>query len=591
MTPIELNQRFTFDQYVLGQSNRLAAAAGRRVAEMPGQAYNPLFIYSGSGLGKTHLLNAIGHHARRLHPNFTVAYYTLENFLDLALELIEAGEREDLRARLERIGFLLLDDVQFLADRLAAQDELLRVWDEVSARGGQVVLASDRPPAEINGLDQRLLSRFSGGLIADIGVPDYETRVAIVNRKASEHSHTLAPGVAEALAKYSFRNVRELQGGLNKVIAIQDLDRREVSADEVPQLFGQTHTDRDEFTGFLSDISGVVTEALSQTMPETRLADAILRWQGEGYSTRRLEAALAAPPSEAEIEGFLKHYAQDIARLREIEAEIRNIEPDASELARGDLFRTPDRLVDAEVLLANVRERNRPLPGPPVGCSFELLSLPAAAFALRAARAVAEQPNERYNPFLVHGAEASERTRLLAALAHALAEQLPNRPVAFVPGQHFASELIQAIEQNCVDSWRARYRNAAAFVLDDIEDLIGTERAQEELFHIFEELKRGGVQLAFGSLVPPGQLSELDERLRTRLESGLVVGIEDEQDRKKGREEEREDGTPPMENLAAIELEVMSNAGESEIDDWFLSREKVVWTWPYLEDWLVEELD
>ena len=224
MTPIELNHRFTFDHYVVGQANRLAAAAGRRVAEMPGQAYNPLFIYSGSGLGKTHLLNAIGHHARKLHPNFTVVYYTLEHFLEYALELIEAGEREELRERVERMGFLLLDDVQFLADRLAAQDELLRVWDEVSARGGQVVLASDRPPAEINGLDQRLLSRFSGGLIVDIGVPDYETRVAIVNRKAHEIGQELGPGVAEALAKLSFTNVRELQGGLNKLAAIQDLD-------------------------------------------------------------------------------------------------------------------------------------------------------------------------------------------------------------------------------------------------------------------------------------------------------------------------------------------------------------------------------
>ncbi|MGH7471350.1 MAG: DnaA ATPase domain-containing protein, partial [Longimicrobiales bacterium] len=582
MTPLELNQRFTFDQYVVGQANRLAAAAGRRVAEMPGQAYNPLFIYSGSGLGKTHLLNAIGHHARRLHPNFTVAYYTLENFLDLALELIEAGEREDLRARVERIGFLILDDVQFLADRLAAQDELLRVWDEVSARGGQVVLASDRPPAEINGLDQRLLSRFSGGLIADIGVPDYETRVAIVNRKANEHGHTLAQGVAEALAKYSFRNVRELQGGLNKVIAIQDLDKREVRADEVGQLFGKVLIDDNEFSGFLSDISGVVTEALAQTMPETRLADAILRWQGEGYSTRRLEAALATPPSEAEIEGFLEHYAQDVERLRQIEDEIRVIEPEAPELARGDLFRTPDRLVDAEVLLANIRERNRPLPCAPPDCSFELLTLPPDAFALRAARAVAEQPSESYNPFLVHGPEAGARSQLLAALANALAQRLPERSVAFVRGEQFGHELIQAISHNCVDSWRARYRNAAAFILDEIEGLIGTERAQEELFHLFEELKRRGVQLVFGSLVPPGHLRELDERLRTRLESGLVVGIEEENDRKRAGEEEQAALESRIENKAAIELEVLSTAGESEIDDWFLSREKVVWTWPYL---------
>ncbi len=585
--PIELNHRFTFDHYVVGQANRLACAAGRRVAEMPGQVYNPLFVYSGSGLGKTHLLNAIGHHARKLHPNFTVVYYTLEHFLDVALELIESGEREELRTRVERIGFLLLDDVQFLAGRLAAQDELLRAWDAVSARGGQVVLASDRPPAEINGLDQRLLSRFSGGLIADIGIPDYETRVAIVNRKASETGQNLAPGVAQALAKLSFNNVRELQGGLNKVAAIQDLDRREVSAKEIPALFEHTRSlQGDEFSGFLSEVSGTVNEVISQSVPEARLADAILHWQAEGFSTRRLELALVAPPTESEIDDFLAQYERDIARLQHLEAEIRVIEPEAPELVRGDLFRTPDRLRDAEILLANVRERNRPLPAPPADHSFDTLALPADSFALRAARAVSEQPSERYNPFLAYDAKGVGKTALLGALANELARRLPERPIAFINGQHFAAELIQAIEQNCVDSWRARYRNAAAFVLDDIEGLIGTERAQEELFHLFEALKRAGVQLAFGSMAPPARLTGLDERLRTRFDSGLVVAIDERND--EPRSVKKEESAPKVE-LAV--LEVLSTEGESALDEWFLSREKVVWNWPYLEDWLNEELE
>lgn len=587
MTPIELDQRFTFDNFVVGQANRLAGAAGRKVAETPGQAYNPLFIYSASGLGKTHLLNAVAHHARKLHPNLVIVYDTLAHFLDEALTLIQAGDRDTLRQNLEKIGFLLLDDVQFLAERRAAQEELIKAWDASITRGGQIVLASDRPPSEINGLDDRLLSRFSGGLIADMGAPDYETRVAIVNRKASESGHTLEPGVAEALAKYAFGNVRELQGGLNKLFAIQDLDGRQVGVKEIAGLLGMPRKTMDEFSGFLDDISGTVTQVISHSLSEAKIAEAILRWQGDGFSTRRLEAGLVSPPSEAEVDDFLDQYARDAELLLDIESEIRRLEPKAPELGRTDLFRTPDRLSDAEELLEKVRERNRPLPAPPPGRSFETLFLPSDSFALRAARAVAEQPGKKYNPLFVHGPEGKGKTTLLAALANELAARRPDAPVAFVHGKAFASEVIHAIDRNCVDAWRARYCEAGAFFLDDVETLIGTERAQEELFHLFEQLKRNGAQLAFGSQFPPGELTELDDRLRTRLESGLVISIE----------ERSPEGGPQVADPAArrrewlTAVEATSTEGESSIDDWFLSREKVVWSWPYLEDWLVEELE
>jgi chromosomal replication initiation ATPase DnaA len=586
MTAIDLDQRYTFDNFVVGQNNKLAAAAGRKVATNPGQAYNPLFIYSSSGLGKTHLLNAVAHHARRLHPNLVIVYDTLGHFLDEALALIQAGERDTFHKNVERIGFLLLDDVQFLAERRAAQEELLRAWDTAIARGGQIVLASDRPPGEINGLDERLMSRFSGGLIADIGTPDYETRVAIVNRKAIEDGQILEPGVSEALAKHSFGNVRELQGGLNKVFAIQDLDARQVTAAEIPALFGAARQTVDEFGGFLSDVSGTVTEVIAHTLAEARIAEAIMRWQGEGYSTRRLEAALASPPSEAEVDAFLEHYAKDVERLQQIEREIRQLEPNAPELARADLFRTPDRSADADELLQEVRERNRPLPAPPAGRSFDTLFSTADSFAVRAARAVAEQPGQKYNPFFVHGPEGRGKTTLLAALANELATNRPEQPVAFVHGKQFAAELIQAIDRNCVGAWRTRYGQAGAFVLDDVDSLIGTERAQEELFRLFEELKRKGAQLAFGSEAAPGALTELDDRLRTRLESGLVVAIDE---RSPDSAAQSDAAARRREWLAAVDA--TSTEGESDIDEWFLSREKVVWNWPYLEDWLIEDLE
>ena len=587
MTPLELNQRFTFDNFVVGQANRLAAAAGRRVAENPGQAYNPLFVYSGSGLGKTHLLNAIGNRASKLHPNLRIVYDTLVHFLDEALQMISAGQREAFRSEVAGIQFLLLDDVQFLTDRLTAQEELLRAWDVIISAGGQVVLASDRPPGDINGLDERLLSRVSGGLIADIGVPDYETRVAIVNRKVTEGGQTLSPGVAEALAKVSFSNVRELQGGLNRLFAVQDIDSRQVVADEVAAIFGQPKPQSSEFGGFLDEISGTVGQRIAHTIVEGKIAEAIMLWQGEGFSIRRLEAALESPPGEDAIDDFLAHYVQDATRLREIEQSIRELEPGAPELNRTDLFRSPDHVADAESLLAAVRERNRPLPAPPTGRSFETLSLPADSFAVRAARLAAEQPGEKYNPFFVYGPEGTGKTTLLAALANALAERNSLLPVAFVHGRQFAAEVIQSIEQNCVDAWRARYRRISALVLDDIDELIGTERGQEELFHLFEDLRRAGAQLAFGGVDRPAQLNGLEERLRTRLESGLVVSID-----------ERSVEAPPAAEAQARRAEWLAAAdaaavetGEPAIDDWFLSHERVIWRWPYLEDWLVEELE
>ena len=585
MTPIALDPRLTFDNFVVGQANRLTAAAGRRIAEIPAHAYNPLFIYGGSGVGKTHLLNAIGHHAHRLHPNLNVVSDTLNSFLDDLLQVMRSGNREALQQRLSKIDFLLLDDVQFLGDRRAEQEELLRAWDSITSRGGQVVMVSDRPPTEIQGLDQRLASRFSGGLIADMGAPDYETRVAIVKRKAADRQQDLGPGVPEALAKISFDNVRELQGALNKLLALQDIDGRVVGAGEIAAMFGKPRTKVvDEFTGFLSEITGTVEEVVTQTIADTKLSAAIFKWKGEGFSTRRLEAALSKPPAEDELDSFIEQYEHDVARVRDIEREIRSIEPNAPELARPDLFRLPDRLADAEELLHIVRERNRPLPAPPPGRSFETLFLQSDSFALRAAKAVADDPGEKYNPFYLFGPEGLGKTTLLAALANEIKERKPNKPVAFVHAKHFATEVVEAIERNSVESWRERYAEASVFVLDDIDGLVGTERAQEELFHLFEALQRNGAQLAFGAEKHPRDYPGLDDRLRTRLESGLVVSIE-----------ERSSESTPLfdpktrrkEWLAAVDA--TTTEGESEVDDWFKSHEKVLWKWPYLEDWLIEE--
>lgn len=586
MTPdsmsLGLDPRNTFDSYIVGTANRLAAAAAKRVAEAPGAAYNPLFLYAESGLGKTHLIMAIGNHIHRVHENIEVVYDTLEHLMEGVMEAIQAGDRDAFRARLRGASVLLLDDVQFLAGRRGAQEELLRSWDALTARGGQVVLASDRPPAEIDGLDQRLLSRFSGGLMADLSVPDYETRVAIARHKAEERGHLLSAGVAEALAKHAFGNVRELQGALNRIIAVQELDRRPVSAEEVADLLGRPAelSGRDEFGSFMEEVTGTLGQAIPPATPEQRIADAVLRWEADGYRTRRLEAVLNEEVTDEGADELLASFEETVTRLREIAAKIRELDPAASELSRLDVLRNPDRIEEAESILEHVRERMRPLPPPPEEPRFEQLTLDRELLAVRAARAVAQQPGDRYNPFFVHAPPGAGKTSLVTALALLFRERDRDAEIGFLTGEDFAVELIGALKRNQVDSWRARYRRARLLIIDGIDPLGQTERAQEELFHFFDNARRAGVQLVFTADRAPHELSGFEDRLRTRLESGLVVDLKP---------------SAPDESLGA-ELDA---AGEAEVggepalqvDDWFLNREKLLWHWPYLQDSLVQDLE
>lgn len=300
MVATDLDPRFTFETFVVGPANRLAAAAARRVADAPGTSYNPLFIYSSSGLGKSHILNGIAHHAARAHPGFGVVYVTVESFLNELTQAIQAGSEQALRDRYQELHILLLDDVQFFTGQNEAQEMLLRLLDGMSKSGGQVVLASDRPPSDINGLDERLLTRFSGGLIVDIGAPEYETKVAILRKKAEERGQTFEVGVAEALAKHAFKSIRELAGALNKILAIQELEGRQVAEDEIEALAGLEEKEPtegpiagqkilDEFGSFIEREEAPWRRLLRETAEI---------FEKDGYSGKRLRRILEStdPP-------------------------------------------------------------------------------------------------------------------------------------------------------------------------------------------------------------------------------------------------------------------------------------------------------
>ncbi len=590
---VDLDPRFTFDAFVVGPANRLVVAAAKRVADAPGTTYNPLFIYSASGLGKTHLLTAIGHQAHKLHDT-DVVFETLEGLMEQISGAVEAGEQDAFRGRLRKAGVLLLDDVQFVAGQRQTQEELIRAWDALSSRGAQVVLTSDRPPQEIDGLDDRLLSRLSGGLIVDMSAPDYETRVAIARRKAEERGRPLSADVCQAVGRIAFTNVRELQGALNRLIAVQDLEDRTVEPAEVVALLGvAAERGRDEFGEFLSDITGTVSAVVEEA--DQRVADAILAWEGEGFRTRRLEGALNGTLTIEQAEELIRRYEHDVARLRQIEGEVRTLDPEARELEAA-VLRDPDRVAEAESLLARVRERQKPPPAPPEGPRLDALT--GDSLALRAARAVAEAPGDAYNPLYVMGPDGVGKSTLLIALGNTLAEE-GGRTVAYLGGEDFVAGLIDALEHSRLDAWRARFRRAHVLLLDDLDTFAGMERAQEELFHLFEALHRDGRQLVFAAAAPPQEL-EIPSRLRSRFEGGLVVELDPARPLRPASH--ADDGTAGRGPAAGREPapaaagdegmkggEAGSTGSQGAAPRW--SREKVLWSWPYPGDWIEESLD
>jgi chromosomal replication initiator protein len=224
-----LNPRYTFANFIVGSANRLAHAASLSVAERPGHAYNPLFLYGGVGLGKTHLMHAIGNQVIARFPRKRVVYATSEKFTNEFITSIQQGKIDEFRARYRRIDLLLIDDIQFIADKERTQEEFFHTFNAIHEDGKQIVLSSDRPPKAILTLEERLRSRFEWGLIADLTAPDLETRIAILRAKAEEGAVPITSDVIEFIARKVVSNIRELEGALNRIVAFSSMGATPIS--------------------------------------------------------------------------------------------------------------------------------------------------------------------------------------------------------------------------------------------------------------------------------------------------------------------------------------------------------------------------
>src|ERR1039458_9252863 len=238
-TAAQLNPRYTFDAFVIGNGNQFARAASLAVAERPSKAYNPLFLYGGVGMGKTHLMQAIGHETKRRQPSCNICYVTGEKFTNELITWIRNDRMTSFRDRFRTVDVLLVDDIQFIAQKERTQEEFFHTFNALHESMKQIVIASDRPPKELAEIEDRLRSRFEMGLIADIQPPDLETKVAILQKKAESEQVQLPADVAMFVASNVRTNVRELEGALVRLIAWCQLNRMEITLASTQQCLKQ----------------------------------------------------------------------------------------------------------------------------------------------------------------------------------------------------------------------------------------------------------------------------------------------------------------------------------------------------------------
>lgn len=548
-----LNTGFTFDNFVVGFSNRLAFSAAKGVAESPGMIYNPLFIYSDVGLGKTHLLSAIGNHVKTVSPDATVVYLPSETFVSVIMKHLEGGTMEKFNEDYGDIDVLLLDDVQFLMGQEQTQDELIRIFDWFQSRMKQIAFTSDRPPKDMETLTDRLRSRFQGGLIVDIQSPDYETRLAILKHKAEEMNKFIPENVLNEIAVYMKENIREMIGALNKVIMQASIEEGEITLDIARQALSEflpvspeAETEiksmdefqkdlESEFADFISGVEEKVYE-LALTAEERKkreqLFNKIKYWDNSGYDTSRLQDIWDDEEVETEVlEEEFNKFEKDVNVLEAIQDELENLDTTGfqfEEKRLKALLFNPEEVEKAKRELDKLKfkivQKTRGEDAPLTDYKFDdFIAGENNKMVYKAARMVAEKPGEKYNPLFVHGGVGLGKTHLMNSVGNYILETDPMKRVVYITAEKFATQLIESISGRNTDDFREKYRAVDVLLIDDIQFMAGKERTQEEFFHIFNELYSNHKAIIISSDRSPKELTTLEDRLRSRFEGGLVI--------------------------------------------------------------------
>lgn len=266
-TSANLNPGYIFNSFIVGKSNRLAHAASLAVAESPGEAYNPLFIWGGVGLGKTHLMHAICHYAIERRSNLNVAYASSEQFINEFIQFIR-NKNQDFKSRYRNVDILLIDDIQFLGGKDGSQEEFFHTFNSLREANRQVVICSDRPPKELRNIEDRLISRFEWGLVTDIQPPDIETRIAIIQHKANARNFSIPEDIVSFLAQRIPSNIRELEGALNRVIALAELSGEPVTIDNACVWLKDILRDDTKMPATVDAIQKLVSEELHMSLSD-----------------------------------------------------------------------------------------------------------------------------------------------------------------------------------------------------------------------------------------------------------------------------------------------------------------------------------
>ncbi len=570
---------FKFDSFIVGNSNRFAFAACKSVAQSPGTIYNPIFIYGGVGLGKTHLLCAIGNFVRSQRPDAVVVYITIDQLCKELLTAVEKSAVDAFNERFRNVDCILIDDIGFLQEKETLQQELVRFFDNVVTRKKQIAMTSDRPPRELNTLLERLRSRIEGGLIVDIQLPEFETRVAIIQKKIeTDHMQTLAEDVVYAIADRYKTNIRELEGAFNKVVAYSSILQKTVTVNHLPDIFpnfnerpdskksaqpesaltktGSAATksqpkqeletelqdladsiasDADLHT-FFEDVTGNVTETIAKKEQEMAEKEKFRRkiyiWQMKGFIITRLEKVMNSDLED--VRRVFNEYTEDVNRLIELQKNIAcmdNTDGFYNELRQiEDTLFDPDQLKDIEKRLEHISYR--------IQKRFEFrqtlqldsdirdfIVSDANRLAFSMAETIISHPAERFNPLFIHGQLDTGKTFLLQAIGNEVFRKHPPLNVCYIHSKDFTSWLIDAIKNGKVNEFVDYYKEVDFLLFDDIQLLRGKEQTQEEFFHVFNALIAANKQIVISADRPPQYLLTFDERLRSRFKSGLVVEL------------------------------------------------------------------